>query len=135
MKRRGFFAALAGVFAGAACGRAAAREPLADPVGGPHTVSPDSYAKALEGIERRFAEHNERMARIAKRDTRDAPLVGRMKPGDTVVHSTGPGSVVRFSAKGSVIEIDETGAIHITDRNGTVLSIDDGITWRRQRSA
>ncbi len=132
MERRGFFAALAGLFGLAAFGKS---EPTFL-----HTIklsenTPESYARVFEGIERRFAEHNERMARIVKRDARDAPLVGRMQSGDTVVHSTGPGSAVRFSAKGSVIEIDETGAIHLTDRNGTVLSIDDGITWRRQRSA
>jgi hypothetical protein len=36
---------------------------------------------------------------IGARDTRNATLVGKLKPGDTTVHSTGPGSVAQCFLK------------------------------------
>lgn len=36
---------------------------------------------------------------IGARDTRNATLVGRLKPGDTTIHSTGPGSVAQCFLK------------------------------------
>jgi len=38
---------------------------------------------------------------IGARDTRNAKLVGRMQPGDTTLHSTGPGSVAQCFLKHS----------------------------------
>lgn len=66
---------------------------------------------------------------VAARDTRSAKIVGNLKPGDTVVHSTGPSQAPQLQLKeatnGAVLlsKSKKTGKsmmIHIDGENGTV---------------